>query len=109
MLEILIAFLLGLTFIYFFYKNLWCYAKIKGRELKITAKYGKDSNQLQRFKSKFSTFKCSKIVRLSLLLLFIIPTILIGGKKGLGAFIIAVILGNLTIFWLGIKKSYNRK
>ena len=106
--KIAISFLLGLIFILLFYKNLWCYAKIKGREFKISAKYGKDSFQLKKFKSKFSTLKCSKIVRFVLLLLFITPTYLIGGKEGLGAFIGAVIVGNLTLFFWGVLKNFQR-
>ena len=102
------SFLLGLGFIYLFYKNLWCYAKVKGRELKISAKYGKGSPQHKKFKEHFPTFKCSKIVRFLILLFFILPAYMVGGKEGLGAFLFAVILGNLTLFVWGILKAYKR-
>ena len=108
MLALAFSFLLGLGFIYLFYKNLWCYAKVKGRELKISAKYGKESFQHKKFKEQFSTFKCSKIVRFLLLLFFVFPAYIVGGKEGLEAFLFAVILGNLTLFVWGILKAYKR-
>jgi len=105
--KLLFSFLLGLGFIYLFYKNLWCYSKVKGRELKIAAKYGKKSGQLLRFKKRFSTFKCSKIARFFLLLFFLIPAYLVGGKNGLAAFVVAVIIGNLLLFVWSVKKAYH--
>ncbi|NPB05028.1 MAG: hypothetical protein GXO08_01425 [Aquificae bacterium] len=97
------SFVLGLGFVYLYYKNLWCYAKVEGRRLKLEAKFGRDNPKLERFKRRFSTRRCSRLVRILLLLVFLTPAYLAGGKEGLGTFLAAVIVGNLLLLvWFSL-------
>ncbi len=107
--KLLFSFLLGLSFVFLYYKNLWCYAKVEGRRLKLIAKYGKDSSHIKRFERSFSTRRCSRSVRFLLLVIFVIPAYLVGGKEGLGAFLVAVIVGNLSLFVWSVRTSLRRR
>jgi len=100
-----VAFLFGLLFIYIYYKLVWCYAKLRGREFKLVAKYGKKSEQLNRFKRRFKLWKCGFFVRFLLFLVFALPVACLLGVKGLGAFLLGVLVGNLALFYF----FFNRK
>jgi hypothetical protein len=104
-LELLIGFLLGVLFSFFYYKNLWCYAKIKGREYKIAAIYGKNSSQLKRFKRKFRTFRCNTFFRLLVAILFSLVVYTFTGHYGLGGAVLGILSANLTLFGWGIYKT----
>jgi hypothetical protein len=101
----ILSFLWGLLFIYLYYRLVWCYSKIRGREFKLVTKYGKKSGQVKRFKKRFKAWKCGFFVRLLLFLIISLPVGFIAGAKGLGAFLLGVLAGNLTLFYLSVKRK----
>jgi len=105
MVKYVLTVLLGLLFIYLYYRLVWCYSKLRGKEFKLIAKYGKKSKQLKRFRRRFKTFKCGFFARLLLFLVFALPVGFLLGTKGLGAFLLGVLAGNLALFYFSFKRK----
>lgn len=103
--EFLISFLLGLGFVFFYYKLVWISSKVRSKELKLEVKFGKDSPRLEKFRRKHKKFYHSKIFRLGLFVLFAYLIWHLFGKQGLLGFFIALIVGNLLLFPFGWIKS----
>ena len=99
------GFFAGILFIYVYYRLLWCYSKLRGKEFKLIAKYGKESEQLKRFKRKFKTYRCGYVARLLLFLIFALPVAFFLGTKALAAFLLGVLMGNLALFYLSFKRK----
>jgi Na+/melibiose symporter-like transporter len=105
LLKYLLSFFLGALAVYLYYKNLWCYTKIRTKREKVKVKYGENSKWFLYLRKRFSTRWCNLIFRLLLFLVFATFTLRVFGKEAFLAFIVAVVVGNLTLFVLGFKKS----
>ncbi len=100
-----LAFLLGFVFLFFYYKSLWVWSKIRSKELKLSAKYGKGSQKLKKFRQKFGGFLYSRTFRFLLFITFTFGVFWTLGKAGLIGFTFALIGVNLLLFPWGWKKT----
>ena len=106
-LKLSVSFLLGLVFVFLYYRLLWISTKIRSRELKLTVKYGKGSKQVERFRRRFHRFYFSRTFRLGLFILTAYGIFLLLGKEGLEGFFFALIVGNLLLFPWGWRRSFS--
>jgi hypothetical protein len=107
-LKYLLSFLLGTLAVYLYYKNLWCYTKIRTKREKVKVKYGENSKWYLYLRRRFSTRWCNLVFRLLVFLVFATFTLRVFGKEPFLAFIVAVVVGNLTLFIFGFKRSSPR-
>ena len=106
--KVALSFILGLAFVFFYYKWLWISTKIRSKELKLIAKHGKDSPIVFKFRKRYKRFYHSRLFRFGVFVLFTLLVYLIFGKPGLAGFFIALIMGNLILFpWGWVKSSKN--
>jgi len=108
LLEYLLSFLLGTLAVYLYYKNLWCYAKVKTKREKVKVKYGENSKWYAYLRRKFPLTRCNLIFRLLLFLVFATFTLRVFGTEPFLAFVVAVVLGNLTLLVFGFKSTSPR-
>ena len=101
----ILAFLLGLAFFYLYYRNLWAGSKIRSKEMKLSAKYGKGSPRIKRFRRRFGSFLYSRTFRFLLFIVFTFLVFALLGKPGLVGFTISLIAVNLLLFPWGWKKT----
>lgn len=102
--KLLLSFLFGLLFSYMYYRLVWVSVKVRSKELKVIAKYGKESPKLKRLK-RFKKFYLSRPFRFVLFGIFAYGIFYIFGKGGLLGLFIALIAANLFLFPWGWKKS----
>ena len=102
--EFFLSFLLGLLFFYLYYRLVWVSVKVRSKELKVIAKYGKDSPKRGRLK-RFKKFYLSRPFRFFLFGIFAYAIFYIFGKGGLLGLFIALIVANLSLFPWGWKRS----
>lgn len=105
-LKLLASFFFGLAFVLFYYRLLWISTKIRSRELKLVIKYGKGSNQINRFRRKFNKFYFSRTFRFVLFIFTAYGIFLLFGKEGLEGFFFSLIVGNLLLFPWGWRRSF---
>ncbi|NPA13712.1 MAG: hypothetical protein GXN97_00820 [Aquificae bacterium] len=101
----LLSFLLGILAVSIYYKNLWCYAKVKAKREKIKVKYGENSKWYLYLKRRFPLTKCNIIFRLLLFLVFATFTLRVFGEKPFLAFVGGVVFGNLALFFLNFSAT----
>jgi hypothetical protein len=99
------SFLLGLAAIYLYYRNLWCYSKVRTKREKLKLKLGEDNPKYLAFKGRFPLFRCNILFRILIFLTFAVAALKISGKEGFLFFIAATVLGNLLLFWWGFKRG----
>jgi hypothetical protein len=100
-----LGFLWGLLFFYFYYRNLWVGSKIRSKEMKLSAKYGKDSPRIKRFRRRFGSFLYSRPFRFLLFIAFTFLVFMLLEKPGLVGFTLSLIGANLFLFPWGWKKT----
>ena len=106
--KLIVVFFLGLVFVFLYYRLLWISTKIRSKELKLTVRYGKGSEQVRRFHRRFNRFYLSRTFRLGLLILSTYGIFLLFGKEGLEGFFFALVVGNLLLFPWGWRKSFSK-
>ena len=108
--EFFLSLILGLVVVFFYYRLLWYSSKIRGKELKLEIKHGKNSPLVEKFRKKHKKFYHSRIFRLGLFALATFAVWKFFGKQGLFGFFIALIVGNLLLFpygWIKSSKQLN--
>jgi hypothetical protein len=101
-LKYFLSFLLGTLAVFIYYKNLWCYAKVKAKRQKVKVKYGENSKWYLYLKQRFPLTKCNIIFRLLVFLVFATFTLRVFGEKPFLAFVGGVVSGNLALFFLDL-------
>jgi len=100
-----LSLVLGLAFVFLYYRWVWIASKIRSKELKLRVKHGEDSPILRKFQKRYKKFYHSHLVRFVVFILYTYGIFLIFGKTGLLGFFIALIVGNLLLFPWGWLKS----
>jgi len=100
-----LAFLLGFAFLFFYYRNLWIWSKIQSKKLKLSVKYGRGSQKLEKFRQKFGGHLYSRPFRFLLFITFTFVVFQTLGIAGLIGFSFALIGANLLLFPWGWKQK----